>query len=112
MNLQLALTSAAAFGLLAGCVTEPVHGPGPRVAIQERAVIRLGPPAPREEIIIAAPGPREQFVWDPGHWRWNGAEYVWDAGHWIKRPHARAEWIASHWTQMHGEWVLIEGHWR
>ncbi len=112
MKLEIALLASASLGLATGCVSGGVDGHGPPLRVHERAVIRVGPPAPREEVIIAAPGPREQFIWDPGHWRWNGAEYVWDGGHWIKRPHARAEWVPAHWTQRHGQWVLIEGHWR
>lgn len=116
MKLQLILIAGAATLLVSGCATEPVHG---AVAVRQygrhdhvAVAIRTGPPAPRQEIIVAAPGPREQFVWDPGHWRWTGHDYDWVPGRWIKRPRPHAQWIPAHWTQRRGGWVLIDGRWR
>ena|SRR6185437_1067038 len=70
-----------------------------------------GPPPMRYE---AVPAPRgERFVWEPGHWHWNGARYVWfggryverrphyghyEPGHWVWSPRmGRHEWIPAHW---------------
>ena len=116
MKLQLALIAAGATCLLSACATGPTHE---RLVVREHGrhesvalAVRAAPPAPRQEVIVAAPGPREKFVWDPGHWRWTGHDYAWVPGHWIERPRPRAEWVPAHWVQRHGEWVLIEGRWR
>lgn len=69
------------------------------------------PPPPRYETV---PPPRgEHFIWEPGHWHWNGVQYVWIPGryverrghyghyvpgHWVWNPRlGRYEWIAAHW---------------
>lgn len=109
----VALTAVVvASALLAGC-----YAPRPHVVrttvVEEpgggMAVVTVAPPPPRMEIVPAAPG--RQFVWDPGHWRWNGASYVWIAGHYVARPRTEAVWIAGHWTTRGGGWVWEEGHW-
>ena len=117
MNLRNALLSAAGLAMMAGCTTvEPVGG---RVAVvghgrhvSEAISIRLAPPPPQREVVVAAPGPRDRYVWDPGHYRWDGARYIWMPGQWIARPRPQAEWVAGHWVQRRGDWVWIEGHWR
>jgi hypothetical protein len=101
-----------ASSMLAGCYAGPrvvrttavVEGPDGGVA-----VIRVAPPAPREEVIPRAPGAR--FVWDPGHWTWNGGSYVWEAGHYVERPRAEASWVAGHWADRGNGWVWVQGHW-
>lgn len=58
-----------------------------------------GPPPP-------PPGPR--YIWERGHWHWNGVAYVWIRGHYIIRdPRWRGEWIPGHWRGTY--WV--PGHW-
>ncbi len=82
-----------------------------RVETREVVVPRQ-PPAPVAEEVPAAPGAPEMWVWQPGHWRWNGREYVWTAGHYVERPRREAQWVPAHWQERGGGWVFVEGHWR
>jgi hypothetical protein len=90
---------------LAGCVVAPP--PRPHVVYIQKA-----PPAPLVEVQPAAPGPAEQFIWKPGHWRWDGREYIWRRGEWELRPAHVVEWIAPHWEHHPDGWFFIEGHYR
>ena len=113
MKILLATVIASgAIGLSACATGEVVHGRYVAGDHHERTVIRIGPPAPREEVIIDPPGPRDHWVWDPGHYRWIDSRYDWVPGHWIERPRPRAEWVAGRWENRRGEWIFIEGHWR
>jgi hypothetical protein len=103
----LYLTGALALGSLAGCADAP---PRERVYVEER-IVRVPPPPPRQEVIIAAPGPVERFVWDPGHWSWDGHGYRWSGGHWIERRMG-GQWIPAHWDQSPDGWRFVQGHWR
>ena len=75
-----------------------------------QVVVRIGPPAPMHETIVARPGPGD--VWTPGYHRWDGAHYVWTPGAWVMPPHPGAHWVAHRWVHRHGGYVLVEGHWR
>jgi hypothetical protein len=98
---------------LAGCYTSPPpqHVVRTTTVVQEpaSAVVTVQPPAPRTEMVPVSPGP--QFVWDSGHWSWNGASYVWVDGRYVERPRTEAMWIAGHWTSRDGGWVWEDGHW-
>ncbi len=55
------------------------------------------------------PPPRAGFVWDAGHWNWEG-RYVWVPGHWVEaRPGAR--WVAGVWQPYRGQYRYVPGHW-
>ncbi len=68
-------------------------------------------PSPRYEVV---PPPRgERFVWQPGHWHWNGYRYVWYPGIYVeRRPHyrhwAEGRWI---WSPRYGRYLWSRGHW-
>jgi hypothetical protein len=32
------------------------------------------------------PAPAPTYVWEPGHWYWNGAQYHWQQGRYIAKP--------------------------
>lgn len=95
-------------GVLAGCVVEP-RG---RVVVRERGavVVMRAPPAPRVEVIPAAPA--ERMVWNPGHWQWDGREYAWVPGHYVERPFREARWAPGHWIERDGGWVWEDGRWQ
>jgi hypothetical protein len=61
--------------MLAGCVYEPVPAP-----------VAYRPPPP---IIVEAPPPpppeHPYWVWERGHWTWNGYNWVWVHGHYVER---------------------------
>jgi len=62
----------------------------------------------------AVPPPRgERFLWQPGHWHWDGFRYVWIGGRYVeRRPHYH-RWVEGHWdwSRGAGRWVWRPGHW-
>jgi hypothetical protein len=68
--------------------------------------LREPPPAPRQEVIVAAPGP--DYVWIGGHWGWHG-HWVWESGRWDRRP--GYSWVGGHWDHRGGGYVYVEGRW-
>jgi hypothetical protein len=89
----------------AGCIVER------RGEVVER-VVPAPPPAVRYEAVPPPPGPVEVWVWQPGHWRWDGREYVWYPGRYAERPAHQAVWVQHQWVQRPTGWVFVEGHWR
>ena len=78
------LLLASGVGMLAGCVYEPPPPP-PRVVYRQAPAVRPPPPP----IIVEAPPPppREHPYWvfERGHWRWDGYRWVWIRGHYVER---------------------------
>ncbi|WP_146002778.1 YXWGXW repeat-containing protein [Telmatospirillum siberiense] len=107
---SLAVASALSCLMLAGCVAHRAGPPPP----PPPAVVYIPRPPPAEmvEAMPPPPDPRPIWVWQKGHWRWDGREYVWHPGHWFERPPHVAEWVPPHWEQHANGWFLIEGHWR
>ena len=97
--------------LFAVALIVPVTACVERVETRE-VVVSRPPPAPVAEVVPAPPGPREVWVWQQGHWRWDGREYVWQPGHYVERPQRGAEWVPPHWQERCGNWVFVAGHWR
>ncbi|MBV9106871.1 MAG: YXWGXW repeat-containing protein [Verrucomicrobia bacterium] len=79
-------------------------------SLAQGVVVRIAPPPVRVE--TAPPPPGHYYVWDPGHWKWDGRRYVWVPGHYIHNPHHYVKWIPGHWVERHGGWYWVEGHWR
>ncbi|HYY27032.1 MAG TPA: hypothetical protein VE860_03760 [Chthoniobacterales bacterium] len=95
---------------LAGLVLAALPLAAPVSSDAAEVVIRAAPPNPIIETVPPPPG--RSYVWDPGHWRWNGYRYVWIRGHYVRRPHYGGAWVPGHWVSRPGGWVWIEGHWR
>jgi hypothetical protein len=72
--------------------------------------VRVGPPAPQREVIVARPTPRH--VWVPGYYRWSGARYAWAPGYWSVPPRARTTWVPGYWANRPGGFVWVTGYWR
>ena len=73
--------------------------------------IRVGPPPPRHDVIVAAPYPHG--VWVRGHWFWNErtGRYVWTRGMWVhERPYN--VWVDGSWHRGPRGWYWREGYWR
>jgi len=68
------------------------------------------PPAPRTEVIVAAPSP--EYVWTDGEWVWSGGTWMWVGGRWIMPPHPHAIWIGARWERGPHGWHRMGGHWR
>jgi hypothetical protein len=98
------LLVSATLGLgvaVSGCVERVVERP-----------VTAAPPPARVEVVPAPPGPQEVWVWQPGHWRWNGREYVWTPGRYVEKPVRTAQWVPPEWVPRGNGWVFVEGHWR
>lgn len=72
-------------------------------------VAPTAPPPPQAEIPPSAPAP--SYVWEPGHWSWNGLQYIWQPGKYVERPTVSATFVAGHWEQHQSGWVWVQGHW-
>jgi WXXGXW repeat (2 copies) len=75
-----------------------------------RVYVHVGPPAPRHEVVVVAPGPG--YVWVPGYYTWSGSAYVWGAGHYVRPPRPGAVWVAPHWVHHQKGWYVVQGGWR
>lgn len=70
------------------------------------------PPAELYEVVTQSPG--ENFVWQKGHWQWNGS-WVWVKGGWIQRPVGGGVYVPGHWRISHHHphhWVWEESYWK
>jgi len=108
MKINLVYPSVVMLSLimLAGCVVRA------RPVVAAPVVMVATPPPPlRVEAVPPLPGAPRLYVWQPGHWRWNGAAYLWMPGHYDRRPAARAMWAPAEWVARDGQWVFRPGHW-
>jgi hypothetical protein len=67
-------------------------------------------PPPRREVVPPPPGTR--YIWEPGHWHWNGRAYVWFRGHYVIRQARWGEYVPGHWDHRGPNWVWVPAHWR
>ena len=69
-------------------------------------------PAARREQIPPQPRGGDRYVWQPGHWHWNGRAYDWVPGHYVEYSHHRGgRWVPGHWEQRGREQVWVPSHW-
>jgi hypothetical protein len=105
MRIWITYSMLLAIGIsTSGCIVRParVYAPAPVV------VVSAPPPLQAETV---PPPPAEGYVWQPGHWRWNGAQYVWFPGRYELRPATATAWVPAHWDARGGQWVFVPGHW-
>ncbi len=69
--------------------------------------LRVGPPPPRREIVVARPG----YAWARGYWGWDHARYAWFPGRYIAERPGHV-WVDGAWGHRHDGWGYREGHWR
>ena len=67
-------------------------------------------PPPRPEPMPPPPGRR--YVWQPGHWHWDGRAYVWLPGVYILHPRHYRAYEPGRWVLRHGTRVWAPAHWR
>jgi len=106
-----AILIAASLTLLAGCVVYRQPRAVEVAPAQSEIEVNTAPPPPQAEVVPAAPGPVELWVWVPGRWVWRD-HWVWVGGSWQSRPHPHAAWVRGHWVWRHRGYVWVEGHWR
>lgn len=95
-----------ALGGLSGCVA--------RVSVREpvgEVVVHRPPPPLQAESVPPPPGDPNVFIWQPGHWKWDGRDYAWHPGHYEKRPARSAFWVPPEWVARGDQWVYKPGHW-
>ncbi len=78
--------------------------PGTTVIIAPNA-----PPPPEAE--TPPPPPAPTYVWDPGHWTWDGTQFGWDAGKYIEKPQVSASFVPGHWEQNPNGWAWVPSQW-
>jgi hypothetical protein len=81
----------------------PSYPPAPP---QSTASLAPNPPPPPE---TETPAPAPTYVWEPGHWSWNGAQYHWQRGRYIAKP--TTTYIPGHWEQRPEGWLWVGGQW-
>ena len=67
------------------------------------------PPAPQTE--IPPPAPTPSYVWEAGHWAWNGLQYIWQPGKYVEKPTVSATFVSGHWEEHPNGWFWVQGHW-
>jgi len=105
---SLIITGALA---AAGCaVTEyPVATTTPAATV---VATNPYPPVPAARVEVVPSAPSATVVWEPGHWRWNGATYEWLPGSYVERTVVTGtRWVEPHWEGRGGSWVWVDGHW-
>jgi hypothetical protein len=103
-NLIKAVTMSALLALAALTPTTPAFA-------QVGFDIRIGPPAPRAEVIVPAPYP--DGVWIAGYHRWDYATgaYIWVPGRWDHPPHPGWVWHGARYPHRGGRYGFVDGHW-
>jgi hypothetical protein len=77
------------------------------VPAQAEIIVQVAPPPLRYEV---TPEPRRGYVWESGHWRWNGRRHVWVSGHWVR---SRPGYVFSEprWVERDGRWEYQARRW-
>jgi hypothetical protein len=82
--------------------------PGVAQAQEVEVEVQVQPPAPRVEVIPAAPS--AQHFWIHGYWGWQGGAHVWMPGRYeVLRP--GWGWEEAHWAAVGPRWHFYPGHW-
>lgn len=69
-------------------------------------------PVPPPRVEVVPPPPAARYIWQPGHWHWNGYRYVWIAGRYVIRQPHYAQYVPGHWALRGPNWVWIPAHWQ
>ncbi|PZP47220.1 MAG: hypothetical protein DI601_04460 [Azospirillum brasilense] len=96
------VASLTVLTLVAGCVPPPPPPP----AMPPHASRQPYPPVPVLRVEPEPPRPPSaEYVWQPGHWQWDGVAYRWEPGHYVLRH------VVGGGAWRHGEWVWTRGGW-
>lgn len=91
--------------------------PQPVVVVQQVPTAAINaptfecPPADLVEAIPACPG--DDYVWQKGHWQWNGS-WVWAGGQWARRPNNYSAYVPGYWrlSKHHHRWEWVAPYWK
>ncbi len=93
--------------LYATMLAAAISGVPAEQAVARDIVVRVAPPAPRDE---AMPAPRRGHTWVPGYWNWRGSRHAWVPGTWVRdRPGYR--YRSPAWAERDGRWAFQGGRW-
>ena len=79
----------------------------PAIAGPVSVDIRVGPPAPRYEVV---PSPRAGYVWAPGYWDRRGNRYGWVQGNWVRERRGYV-YTQPTWVNHDGRYHFYRGAW-
>jgi hypothetical protein len=89
--------------------------PAPVVTAPATVVLAPNPPPQAQvEFVPPAPPNAPYAVWQPGHWRWsgaNGVQWQWVAGNYVMAPPGYHAWVPGRWQPQPSGWMWFEGHW-
>jgi hypothetical protein len=92
---------------LAGIVAVSVTS---RLGAQVSVYVGSAPPPAVVEHPPVRPGP--DYIWQAGHYTWDGRRYVWVPGAWILPPRPHAVWAPGRWDHDGHGYHWVEGRWR
>jgi hypothetical protein len=98
--------------LTIGLLALALAGPGLAGAALAQPPMPYGPiPPPRYE--PPPPPPGDRYIWEPGHWHWNGVQYVWFRGRYVIREMRYHNWVDGRWvwSPQANHWVWRPAHW-
>ena len=73
---ELAVGASALAGAPIALHSEAAQAQIPAYPPTAPALVAPAPP-PGPEAEIPPPAPSPSYVWEPGHWSWNGVQYFW-----------------------------------
>lgn len=68
---------------------------------------RYAPPPPRRERI---PHAKRGYVWQPGHWVWQGNRHAWMDGQWLRARQGYV-YLPTAWVERDGRYHYRESRW-
>ncbi|MBA3816860.1 MAG: YXWGXW repeat-containing protein [Parachlamydiaceae bacterium] len=68
---------------------------------------------PTELFEEASVSPGNNYVWQKGHWQWNGS-WAWVSGRWAERPQGHTAYIPGYWklSTHHHRWEWVAPYWQ
>lgn len=91
--------------LAVGAVALPISGQA--ASVVELEISKAPPPPIKVEV---APAPREGFIYEPGHYSWDGQKYNWVDSQFIKQREGHT--YTPYVLEQRGEkWRFKAGHW-
>ncbi|MBI5367928.1 MAG: YXWGXW repeat-containing protein [Planctomycetes bacterium] len=84
----------------------------PGIVVQQVELVEapIAPPAPRVEVLNAAPYPGA--VWIPGNWVYSRHGWRWENGHWEHCATGHTVYVNGYWERRGHVHVWVPGRWR